>query len=498
MPKFNLTDEKWIPVLRPDGRSDEVSLVDIFTQAKDIVQITGNPLEAAVLHRLVFAITQWVRTPKNVDEWLVMWKDRTSCLGEIATYLRDHAQKFDLYSQECPFGQHPGLQTADRTPAEILYDRAQGNNPVFLDSSLVSAPTPIPSAMAARGLLVTHAYGGSGTGGLNPLNGNKKDTMYAGPLCARMVCFLEGKDIEETILLNALVLKPTGRPSWERTSADSPKQTLSEGVCDLYTRKTRNIRLSPSEDGVKCLGVAVVMGEGVLADDEVSGDPMIPVYFAKDNKFKALRLDSGKALWRCSQVLMIHEETDQRRPLSSISQLGKVLRRDLLADRSEIRLRSIGVAANAQGPVTEIWRDEALPFRLSLFMEKTGYADLSAAVTKAEGEADLLRRHLYGFANRYLSDGGGAADPKDVARLIEELSPGLNDFWSVVGPTGENLAVSNLDDEKWTRLLSSARLNAFSAAIDRLALDSRRMRAQFARSENTNLTSKPKKGRQTA
>jgi CRISPR system Cascade subunit CasA len=498
MPSFDLTNQPWIPVLMRDGTGRELSLLETIESASDIASISGNPLESAVLHRLLLAIAHRVRTPKDPGEWLEIWRNRQDFLQEMSAYVRGQKDKFDLYDPLRPFLQHPGLTDVSRTPAEIVYDRSQGNNPIFLDGSVVASPQPITSSRAARAVLVTHAFGGSGTGGLNPLNGNKKDTMYAGPLCARMIAVFEGESLDETILFNLVRGKVPGQPSWERPLCDAPKQTRSQGPCDLYTRATRNLRLAPSEDGKFCNGVAVVMGEGISSEEGSHDDPMIPVYLAKDKKFKATRVDPGRALWRSSHALLIHETTDESRPLPAMDLISVlVVNRKLLEDRRAMRLRTLGVAANAQGPVTELWRDEALAFALSLFRDGNGYERLVSSIASAESEADTLRRQLYGFASRYVSDGGGVADPKDVARLIEEMSPSLNDFWMEIGPDGEKLALSLLDETEWKKRLVSARTTALNSAINRLAPDARRMRAQYVKSQGST-DSKNKKGRQTA
>ena len=498
MPTYNLTERKWIPVLMKDGTTADVSLLDAFEGSSRIARVSGNPLEVAVLHRLLLAIALRVSAPSHSGEWLKLWQDRDQFMEAVGVYLRTNAGLFDLYSSERPFGQNPNLPAQTRSPAELVYEKARGNNPIFLDGSVVSDPRPLPSAQAARSMLVAHAFGGSGTGGINPLNGNKKDTMYAGPLCARMIALLEGQDLGETLLLNLTVGQKVGKPCWDRPFADAPKQTRPEGLCDLYTRATRNILLQPSQDGEYCVGVSMTMGEAVLSEEGSEDDPLIPRYFSKtDKKFKALRVNPGKALWRNSQVLLVPEATDAEKPLESIRHLRVLIyTRGALADRSEIRLRAIGVAANAQGPVTELWLDESLSFSLGLFSSGNGYQALLGLVNQAESEANTLRRQLSGFATRYISNRGGTPDPKDVSRLVEEICPGLSDFWLEISPRGERLALDLPDADIWSLDLQTVRRSVFNSAIGRLPADARRMRAQFSASETGGSNSKVKKDKQ--
>ncbi len=474
----------WIPVLYSGGQSRDVSLSELLRDANIISRIGGNPLEAAVLHRLVFAIAHRAIGKVDLKAWVELWKQRPTFITAMSDYLESNAELFDLYSETAPFAQHPGLPNPASTTALIVYDRAQGNNPIFFDGSVVKESKPLPSAVAARALLVTHAFGGSGTGGLNPLNGGKKDTMYAGPLCARMIAVLEGKSLADTILLNFAVGLSAGDPAWERKIESVPKQTRPNGLSDLYTRPTRNAKLCPDETGQLCVGVSVCMGEAVIGSEDVSDDPLVPVYFAKtDKKFKALRVSVDKALWRNMDVLLAPKSAAETRPLPSISRVAELLTYEELFDRGALRLRTMGVAANAQGPVSELWRDESLPFSLGMFSAKNGYQELVNALTKAESEANRLQTQLKDFAKQYLADGGGSPDPKDVARLVDELSSGSSDYWLDIGPQGELLALESQDEAAWSDRCEKARRSALQTAIEKLTPDARRYRSQFARSD---------------
>ena len=214
MPSFRLDTQRWIPIVWSTGEYEELSLLDAVQQAEKIRAIVGNPLEVAVLTRLLLAIAHSVSAPTDAYEWLDVWNDRPGLLKNMVAHIQDNQAAFDLYSPDQPFLQNPKLPEPTASPALLVYERAQGNNPVFLDASQVAFPAPIPSSEAARALLVTHSFAGSGTGGNNPLNGGKKDTMYAGPLCARMIAVLEGENLAKTIAFNLASGAKPGKPNW--------------------------------------------------------------------------------------------------------------------------------------------------------------------------------------------------------------------------------------------------------------------------------------------
>lgn len=485
MHSFRLDERPWIPVVDADGIQREVSLLDAIQDAPKLTRIGGNPLEAAVLTRLLVAIAHLVRHPKGARDWARRcWNDQPGLLADMSDYVGARAEVWDLYDPDRPFLQDARIGEANGAPAALVYERARGNNPVFADHSLVADPRPLSSAHAARALLVTHAYGGSGTGGNSPINGGKKDTMYAGPLCARSISLLEGANLAETIALNVVNLNeevPAGTPAWDRAPVTAPGLRRADGVADLLTRATRAVRLRSSDDGEWCVAAAIYMAEAIPADDEAGiRDPHIPRYWASaDKKHKVLRLHPERDLWRSAPVLLAAREGEGGPdPAPVVRQIGAMAGIQVPRE-ARIGLRFLGVAANAQGPVTEMWRDETLPFSLSVVEDDTRYARLAEAVNAADNEAQNLRRCLRRFAEAYLASGESTPDPKAVDRLVEELAPGLALYWGEIAPAGQRLGLNLPEMDTWREHLIKARKRAYEAAIGRLPANSRRLRAQF-------------------
>src|SRR5262249_11393843 len=145
-------------------------------------------------------------------------------------------------------------------------------------------------------------------------------------------------------------------------------------------------------------------------------------------------------------------------------------------------MRVCAVAGDAQGPSSELWRDETLPFGLSVISDEGRYSKLLKAVTAAEDASKFTRKRIYAFASRYLPDRADSAPDKDnIGRLSEELSPNLVDFWCALGPQGERIACDGYDETRWSGLLTEAAENTVRRAIDRLPPNARRYRAEFMR-----------------
>lgn len=484
MPSYRLDLEPWIPVQWKDGRNGEVSLTDIFRQAPLIRRIQGTPLEVAVLHRLIFAIFHRAHPLDSYSDWLLAWGDPSAPLESAAQYVSELGKEcFDLYHMDRPFMQHPRLLPGDKPLAVLQYERAQGNNPVFLDASQEGDQLPISSSTAARALLVNMAFGGSHPDKCNPLSTGKENTMYAGPLCARLVVILEGLTLVQTLLLNRIIGKPVGRPAWERPMPNHPITTESEGIADRYTRTTRFIRLRPSESGQECLSVALHMGERIEEGDKPE-DPMMPLYLASDKKQKVQRLYTDRAVWRSSHVLLNLESGQEKLvPAAAMEQFGRLCAR-YLETPPESSLRVVGVAGNAQGPTTDIWRDESLPFRISLGEDSLLAANLTVAVKFAETEAEALKKRLYSFAKRYMEAAVPNPDKKDVIRLAESLAPGLASYWAELAHDGERLGLGVTSKESWEEKVRIASKKTFEQAVEMLPVSGRRLQAQYGRASS--------------
>jgi hypothetical protein len=162
-----------------------------------------------------------------------------------------------------------------------------------------------------------------------------------------------------------------------------------------------------------------------------------------------------------------------------VQQLGAVAGLSVPRD-ARIGLRFLGLAAEPGKDATEAWRDETLPFSLSVVADDAAYARLAEAVATAEEEGRRLRGRLKRFAERYLAAGTSKADPSAVDRLVEELAPGMDAYWREVAPAGQRLGENPPDPEAWRADLRRIASRAFDQAVGRLPVDARRLRAQFA------------------
>ena len=123
---FNLTQERWIPVVSHDWQRQEVSLVELFNNLDKYREIQAdNPPTTLAVHRFLIAILHRAYNgPRDEDHWEEIRDDH----GQKAIeYLKQHFDKFDLFHPEYPFMQDISIES---DAAGEIYQAAQihGNN----------------------------------------------------------------------------------------------------------------------------------------------------------------------------------------------------------------------------------------------------------------------------------------------------------------------------------------------------------------------------------
>jgi CRISPR type I-E-associated protein CasA/Cse1 len=472
MPMFRLNQHPWIPVMSVDGVAMPVTLIQVFSDATRISGLAGSPLEVAAITRFLLAIVHLVETPTSLDAWGKLWKNRANLMFRCAKYVEAQAGAWDLFHEQHPFGQLPHLSKTLNPAHLLVYEAARKNNAVFADHSVADAPVPIPAPVLARGLFVTNAFAGSSGGGYR-----------SGALAMRTVAMLCGRTLDETLLLNLLVQAGSpGSYDWKRYGHAVDPATSSVDIVQRYLWTARRVRLLADDSGTGAATTMLAPGDE-MPESERTEDPM--VVMRKDSKgatYVPLRLEAGRALWRSAHVLLSWQDDVKR--LAAIDQLHRLVRRGFISGDQPVSMRVCGVAGDAQGPSNELWRDETLPFGFSVVSDEKRYSELVRAVSAAEEAAGNTRKRIYSFAARYLQNGADSApDKANVGRLSDELSPDLVDFWAALAPVGERIACDGFDETAWSALLKTASEDTVRRAIDRLAPDARRYRAEFTRTK---------------
>lgn len=206
--KYNLLEEKWIPVLYNTGKTDRVGIRGALSEASRIREIIlPSPLDSFAVHRFILTLLYW-----KADLASGVARARESLLKgeEIPVAVLDGIVKeqecFDLFDERSPFLQDPTVreEKKDKSAGSFFAELATGTNIAHFhhgdDESLCLC---LPCA--ALGLLRLVPWTQSGGAGLTPSVHN------APPIMA----LATGDSLATTLGLNLVPLEgKAGEAKW--------------------------------------------------------------------------------------------------------------------------------------------------------------------------------------------------------------------------------------------------------------------------------------------
>lgn len=426
MPSFDLVSRPWLPVQRLDGTAAELSLREVFAAAGSLRRLVGDvPTQEFALLRLLLAIVHdAVDGPEDLDAWEELWCSEDP-FAEVAGYLDQHRERFDLLHPQAPFFQVAGLRTAKDEVASlnrIVADVPNGD-PFF--TMRMPEVDRLGFAEAARWVVHAHAFDTSGikSGAVGDprVKGGKgypQGVAWAGNLGGVLA---EGRSLRETLLLN-LVAADTGtvrmekddRPAWRREPcgpAATDKVELASrpsGPRDLYTWQSRRLRLHHDGDGVH--GVVLSYGDPLSPSRDMHrSEPMTGWRRSKPQEKKLGRPlvymprehDPTRAVWRGLSSLLFagrqqgagqgSEAADSIRP-RVLEWMARLATEGAVPRRSLIRARTIGAVYGTQQSVIDEVVDDGVTMPVVLLHERDPRYGQAAvdAVTDAEGAVNAL------------------------------------------------------------------------------------------------------------
>jgi len=164
MSRFNLIDEKWIPVRFPDGIRNELGIRDTLLQSKEIVAIEyPSPLVVAALYRFLLAVLyRALEGPTDIDQARKLFREGIPG-NRITDYLEKWRDRFWLFDEKYPFGQNPNVPMNEIEPwTKLTAEHNATSNKVLFDHTDTKNPGARELKECARWLLSTMTFSISG------------------------------------------------------------------------------------------------------------------------------------------------------------------------------------------------------------------------------------------------------------------------------------------------------------------------------------------------
>ncbi len=308
--RYNLINEKWIPVRLPDGSRDELGIRETLLRSKEIEVIEDpSPLIVASLHRFLLAVLyRALEGPTDIDKANDLIKNGLPP-DKITDYLEKWRHRFWLFDEQFPFFQIPTFEPEKWKAWTVLAAEHNADNAkVLFDHVDVTAPGVISEAMASRWIVATQTF---------VISSGKSEIKHTknAPSATSIISIPLGRNLQDTLLFS---LVPQNReiiasdiPVWERDpeSVDILKNGLirpANGLADLYTWRSRSIRLMPGNDGIS----QVAFGSGIEYSAGAQVDPMVA--YRIDPKIGKLPYQlRNRGLWRDFDSLLPNMSTDK-------------------------------------------------------------------------------------------------------------------------------------------------------------------------------------------
>lgn len=423
MSRFNLIDERWIPVRFPDGTRDELGIRDTLLRAKEITAIEDpSPLVVAALHRFLLAVLyRALEGPTDIDEAKKLFKSGLP-QKKITTYLEERRDRFWLFDKKYPFGQNPYVSEDEVEPwTKLTAEYNATSNKVLFDHTDTKRPGTREPNECARWLLSTMSFSISGGRG-----------YYPSPSPNAMMCIPLGRNLQETLCYN-LVPYPNrdvmrgDSALWERgpkrLPLKNPKQKVS-GYADLYTWQSRMILLDEQPSG-GVMAMRFVAGCGFDNTSNIS-DPMQPYKLVETKGKLPVQFREERSTWRDFDSLLPGD--GDLAPLTIQNALRLAGRK---ADQLPQSILVLGLRYEPPNANVDFWRME----RFVLPEASAGEHHVRTTIRQFLDLAEDAQRALWvssiSYARDLLSRGDRKPDDKDIRGFVKQMMM-ISWYWSVL------------------------------------------------------------------
>ena len=423
MSRFNLIDEKWIPVRFPDGSRDELGIRDTLLRSREIAAIEDpSPLVVAALHRFLLAVLyRALEGPTDIDQAKALFKSGLPD-EKVTAYLEKWRDRFWLFDEKYPFGQNPNVAKDEIEPwTKLTAEYNAASNKVLFDHTDAKNPGAREPRECARWLVSTMTFSISGGRG-----------YYPSPSPNAMICIPLGCNLGETLCYSLVPYQNRDvmrgdSAQWEREPRRLPLEIpkrMAAGYADLYTWQPRMIYLEELSSGEVTV-LRFVAGQG-FDNPSKNPDPMLPYKADKTHGKLPVQFREDRGTWRDFDSLL--PDNTALAPLTVENALR--VAGNKVGDMPQSIL-VLGLRYDPPSANVNFWRIErfALPEALA------GDGFIRTEIRQLLADAEETQRSLWlacrSFARDLLSRGEREPVGKDISGFVEQM-PVNSWYWSTL------------------------------------------------------------------
>lgn len=411
--RYNLIDEKWIPV----AGKGRVGLKTIFSD-ESITSLGGNPIEKIAVFKLLLAIAQSAFTPEDEKEWEKV--GLTGFQKKVLDYLKQHYDCFWLYGEH-PFLQMPEIEKARKMSfGDVQLEVATGNTSVVTEiqseKPLLDADKSLLVLMLMgfacggkktdNSVVLTKGYSGKANDKGKPSTGKPGSSLgFMGFLHS----FIFTQNLVQSVYLNLFTetcIKDIGM--FSGGVGIEPWRQMPKGEDDSIAQNLKKSymgRLIPINRFVLLTDDGIHYSEGIIHNNyaEFVVDPSIAVDFSAKPKPKVVWVDPERRPWRQITSLLAFLNTNKSTGFNCY-QLSSVIERCKDTQLFSIWSGGVRVSSNA-GEQYLTGTDDFVESEVQLSSSITGedsnfFANLSVEMDYLES----IAKTLYGKVLHYFAD----------------------------------------------------------------------------------------------
>ena len=320
--EFNLLQEPWVRVMRPDAAVDELSLPQALLQAHAYRALAGEmPTQDAAMLRLLLAVLHAVFTRvdehgapsplRNADDaverWQALWTRGSFPAAPVEAYLRKYENQFWLFHPDRPFWQAQGAKIGtEYSAAKLNGEMSESANKLRLfPVRKGEAKRSLTYPEAARWLLYVNGFDDTSA---KP-KGKDLPSVGAGWLGKLGLVWGKGQNLFETLMLNLVLVNAeqdapwdSAVPIWELETAREQERVqiaLRPDQAALLTLQSRRLLLDRQDDrvtGFRLLGGDFFPRENAFAEQMTLWRPIVEK--KRIVGYQPVRHDPARKLWR--------------------------------------------------------------------------------------------------------------------------------------------------------------------------------------------------------
>ena len=423
MSRFNLIDEKWIPVRFLDGPREELGILGTLLRSKEIASIEdASPLAVAALHRFLLAVLyRALEGPTDIDQAKALFKSGLPG-AKITSYLENWRDRFWLFDEKYPFGQNPNVAKDEIEPwTKLTAEYNAASNKVLFDHTDTKKPGVREPRECARWLVSTMSFSISGGRG-----------YYPSPSSNAMTCIPLGSNLGETLCYSLVPYQNRDvmrgdSALWEREPLKLPlgiPKRMAAGYADLYTWPSRMVHLEELPSGEVTV-MRFVAGQG-FENPSKNPDPLLPYKADKTYGKLPVQFRADRGTWRDFDSLL-PDNTDLA-PLTIQNALRLAANKVGNTPQSVLVL---GLRYEPPSANVSFWRMERFALPKALGGDRIIRAEVRQLLSDAEKAQESLYSACRSFARDLLSRAERKVAAKDISGFVEQM-PVNSWYWSTL------------------------------------------------------------------